>query len=74
MPAVEQTYIATDNRAAIAALINDSYPVPQGVIYVTVERDYPDYRKVQVRPDGMWLTYDELAAHFRPVGLSASGL
>jgi hypothetical protein len=61
-------YIATDNAGAIAALCGEGYPVPHGVIYVTVERDYPDHEKVQVRPDGLWLTYAELEQWFRPTG------
>jgi hypothetical protein len=68
VPAVGEKYIATDNAQAIAALTNSAtYPVPRGVIYVTIKKVWDDVRKVQVRPDGMWLTYDELARWFRRV-------
>lgn len=64
-PVVGQEYIATDNAGAMAALVNDRYPVPQGVMYVTVEKVWPDDEKLQVNPDGMWLTYAELERWFR---------
>lgn len=65
-PNVGEKYIATDNAQAIAALTDsDTYPVPRGVIYVTIKHVWDDVRKVQVRPDGMWLTYDQLASFFR---------
>ncbi len=67
MPNVGQRYLATNNRAAMAALCGPGYPVPGAVIYVTVTRDYPEHEKVQVRPDGLWLDYADLDAHFRPV-------
>ena len=70
-PAVGERYIATDNKGAIEALCGGGYPVPHGVIYVTVERVWEGYEKVQVRPDGLWLTFDDLARWFRPTGAIA---
>lgn len=61
-------YIATDNKGAIEALCGEGYPVPNGVIYVTVEKDYPEHGKVQVRPEGLWLTYEQLGRWFRLTG------
>lgn len=70
-PSVGDRYIATDNAGAIEALCGAGYPVPQGMIYVNVERVYPEHEKVQVRPDGMWLTFADLERWFRPTGAMA---
>jgi hypothetical protein len=69
-PEVGQRYIATNNAEAMQCLCGRGYPVPGGAIFVTVERVYPVQEKVQVRPDGLWLNFGELAAWFRPVNPS----
>ena len=67
-PSKGERYLATDNAGAIAALTgSDSYPVPRRTISVTIKRVWREDRKVQVYPDGLWLTYDELAQWFRRV-------
>ena len=68
-PKVGDKFVATDNHAAANAMGLPLTPMP--VFYVTVSHVWPDHRKVQVVDDDYWLSFDDLAAYFRPVGAAA---
>lgn len=65
-PQVGDRYVATDNDAAAIAL-GIGVPVTP-LTFVTVSHVYPERRKVRVSDGELWLTFDELAQHFRRRG------